>query len=144
MWAVQRGIESVCSLQLPRQQKTSIVLNKPLESDHKETQSATRGAGDVVVFSEERTDILLLNDVLVYVCHVQNANQFDPDVVLNQLRYSGMLETVKIRRAGFPVRRTFKDFYSRSVNEYSLVLLLSTSLTQFKSVPVCAFFTDTR
>ncbi|XP_034041694.1 unconventional myosin-X [Thalassophryne amazonica] len=43
----------------------------------------------------------------------KNANQFDPDVVLNQLRYSGMLETVKIRRAGFPVRRTFKDFYSR-------------------------------
>uniref|UniRef100_I3JR26 Unconventional myosin-X n=1 Tax=Oreochromis niloticus TaxID=8128 RepID=I3JR26_ORENI len=27
--------------------------------------------------------------------------------------YSGMLETVKIRRAGFPVRRTFQDFYSR-------------------------------
>lgn len=26
-----------------------------------------------------------------------------------------MLETVKIRRAGFPVRRTFRDFYSRSV-----------------------------
>lgn len=26
-----------------------------------------------------------------------------------------MLETVKIRRAGFPVRRTFKDFSSRSV-----------------------------
>lgn len=48
------------------------------------------------------------------VCHPQKANQFDPDVVLNQLRYSGMLETVKIRRAGFPVRRTFKDFYSRS------------------------------
>ncbi|KAG7227496.1 hypothetical protein INR49_005311 [Caranx melampygus] len=44
----------------------------------------------------------------------RKANQFDPDVVLNQLRYSGMLETVKIRRAGFPVRRTFKDFYSRA------------------------------
>uniref|UniRef100_A0A7N6AH58 Myosin X, like 1 n=1 Tax=Anabas testudineus TaxID=64144 RepID=A0A7N6AH58_ANATE len=28
----------------------------------------------------------------------KKANQFDPDVVLNQLRYSGMLETVKIRR----------------------------------------------
>ncbi|XP_023661619.2 unconventional myosin-X [Paramormyrops kingsleyae] len=38
---------------------------------------------------------------------------FDPEVVLNQLRYSGMLETVKIRRAGFPVRRTFQDFLSR-------------------------------
>lgn len=51
-----------------------------------------------------------------FVRHFQNANQFDPDVVLNQLRYSGMLETVKIRRAGFPVRRTFNDFYSRSVH----------------------------
>ncbi|KAK2839710.1 hypothetical protein Q5P01_013450 [Channa striata] len=49
----------------------------------------------------------------------KKANQFDPDVVLNQLRYSGMLETVKIRRAGFPVRRTFKDFLSR----YKMILM---------------------
>uniref|UniRef100_A0A674BIL8 Unconventional myosin-X-like n=1 Tax=Salmo trutta TaxID=8032 RepID=A0A674BIL8_SALTR len=48
----------------------------------------------------------------------KNANMFDPEVVLNQLRYSGMLETVKIRRAGFPVRRTFDDFYSR----YKMIL----------------------
>ncbi|CAG5866602.1 unnamed protein product [Menidia menidia] len=48
----------------------------------------------------------------------KNPNVFDPEVVLNQLRYSGMLETVKIRRAGFPVRRTFKDFFSR----YKIVL----------------------
>ncbi|XP_031661697.1 unconventional myosin-X [Oncorhynchus kisutch] len=48
----------------------------------------------------------------------KNANMFDPEVVLNQLRYSGMLETVKIRRAGFPVRRTFNDFYSR----YKMIL----------------------
>ncbi|CAM4628890.1 unnamed protein product [Caretta caretta] len=40
-------------------------------------------------------------------------NLFNPDVVLNQLRYSGMLETVKIRRAGFPIRRLFPDFLSR-------------------------------
>uniref|UniRef100_A0A8C4GDY4 Myosin-X n=1 Tax=Dicentrarchus labrax TaxID=13489 RepID=A0A8C4GDY4_DICLA len=46
--------------------------------------------------------------------NMDKANRFDADVVLNQLRYSGMLETVKIRRAGFPVRRTFTDFYSRS------------------------------
>lgn len=52
--------------------------------------------------------------VLLFIfCPLQKANQFDPDIVLNQLRYSGMLETVKIRRAGFPVRRTFKDFYNR-------------------------------
>ncbi|KAG5833155.1 hypothetical protein ANANG_G00272860 [Anguilla anguilla] len=48
----------------------------------------------------------------------KNPNRFDPEVVLNQLRYSGMLETVKIRRAGFPVRRTFQDFFSR----YKMIL----------------------
>ncbi|KAM4540376.1 unconventional myosin-X [Fundulus diaphanus] len=48
----------------------------------------------------------------------KNPNVFDPEIVLNQLRYSGMLETVKIRRAGFPVRRTFKDFFSR----YKIIL----------------------
>ncbi|XP_035529572.1 unconventional myosin-X [Morone saxatilis] len=48
----------------------------------------------------------------------KNPSVFDPEVVLNQLRYSGMLETVKIRRAGFPVRRTFKDFFSR----YKIIL----------------------
>ncbi|KAL0985675.1 hypothetical protein UPYG_G00160330 [Umbra pygmaea] len=48
----------------------------------------------------------------------KNANVFDPEVVLNQLRYSGMLETVKIRRAGFPVRRMFNDFYIR----YQMIL----------------------
>ncbi|XP_073237058.1 unconventional myosin-X-like isoform X2 [Porites lutea] len=38
---------------------------------------------------------------------------FNPKVVLSQLRYSGMLETVRIRRAGFPVRRTYEDFLFR-------------------------------
>ncbi|OCT74399.1 unconventional myosin-X [Xenopus laevis] len=40
-------------------------------------------------------------------------DQFDDTVVLNQLRYSGMLETVRIRKAGFPVRRLFQDFCFR-------------------------------
>ena len=38
---------------------------------------------------------------------------FNPKLVLNQLRYSGMLETVRIRRAGYPVRRTYEDFLFR-------------------------------
>ena len=33
--------------------------------------------------------------------------------MLNQLKYSGMMETVRIRRAGYPVRRTFEDFLHR-------------------------------
>nr|XP_056710127.1 unconventional myosin-X [Euleptes europaea] len=40
-------------------------------------------------------------------------DQFEQNVVLNQLRYSGMLETVRIRKAGFPVRRPFLDFHKR-------------------------------
>ncbi|XP_065192993.1 unconventional myosin-X-like [Sycon ciliatum] len=41
------------------------------------------------------------------------AGEFSPETVLNQLRYSGMMETVKIRRAGYPVRRPFADFIYR-------------------------------
>ncbi|XP_074056522.1 unconventional myosin-X [Macrotis lagotis] len=40
-------------------------------------------------------------------------DQFDQALVLNQLKYSGMLETVRIRKAGFPVRRPFQDFCKR-------------------------------
>uniref|UniRef100_A0A3Q1IMX3 Myosin X n=1 Tax=Anabas testudineus TaxID=64144 RepID=A0A3Q1IMX3_ANATE len=47
-------------------------------------------------------------------------DQFDQTVVLNQLRYSGMLETVKIRRTGFPVRRSFQDFCFRCVQKLSI------------------------
>ena len=40
-------------------------------------------------------------------------DRFDGAMVLNQLRYSGMLETVRIRRAGYPLRREFADFLFR-------------------------------
>lgn len=44
---------------------------------------------------------------------LQMPDHFDQAVVLNQLRYSGMLETVRIRKAGYAVRRPFQDFYKR-------------------------------
>jgi myosin X len=50
----------------------------------------------------------------------KTANNFQPPVVLNQLRYSGMMETVRIRRAGFPVRRTFEDFIFRCLHFLTL------------------------
>ncbi|CAH1131340.1 unnamed protein product [Ceutorhynchus assimilis] len=37
-------------------------------------------------------------------------NTFDPDTVQRQLRYTGMLETVRIRQAGFNVRLTYDEF----------------------------------
>lgn len=37
----------------------------------------------------------------------------DHALCVRQLRYSGMMETAKIRRAGFPVRHTYKEFVDR-------------------------------
>jgi len=34
-------------------------------------------------------------------------------MVLEQLRYTGVLETVKIRKQGYPARLTFIDFMQR-------------------------------
>ncbi|KAM3604889.1 uncharacterized protein V6R79_017518 [Siganus canaliculatus] len=60
---------------------------------------------------------LTTSDPFFIRCIKPNAHkmpdQFDQTLVLNQLRYSGMLETVKIRRTGFPVRRPFQDFCCR-------------------------------
>ena len=41
------------------------------------------------------------------------AGDFNSDTVLAQLKYSGMMETVRIRRSGYPVRRPFGDFMFR-------------------------------
>ena len=34
--------------------------------------------------------------------------QFDDELVLRQLRYTGMVETVKIRKAGYSVRMSYE------------------------------------
>lgn len=38
---------------------------------------------------------------------------FDRELCIRQLRYSGMMETIKIRKAGYPVRYTFEEFLQR-------------------------------
>ncbi|RZB41182.1 unconventional myosin-XV [Asbolus verrucosus] len=39
--------------------------------------------------------------------------RFDMPVVLEQLRYAGMLDTIKIRQSGYPVRLKFQQFVER-------------------------------
>merc|ERR1719453_189636 len=50
-------------------------------------------------------------------CIKPNANKaahdFDSLDVQRQLRCAGMLESIRIRRAGYPVRKPFKEFFNR-------------------------------
>ena len=41
------------------------------------------------------------------------ANSFNGQMVIQQLRYTGVLETVKIRKQGYSTRLTFIDFMQR-------------------------------
>ncbi|XP_070801042.1 unconventional myosin-VIIb [Pituophis catenifer annectens] len=39
--------------------------------------------------------------------------QFDRELCIRQLYYSGMIETIRIRKAGYPIRYNFADFFQR-------------------------------
>lgn len=43
----------------------------------------------------------------------KKANKFDKELVLNQLRCNGVLEGIRIARAGFPNKMTFAEFFAR-------------------------------
>lgn len=49
---------------------------------------------------------------------VKSGAMFTPKVVSEQLKYTGMFETVKIRQSGFPKRLPFDFFLERSANQH--------------------------
>lgn len=55
-----------------------------------------------------------VNHSLSYRCIKSNGEKvphvFDDETVQRQLRYTGMLETVRIRQAGYNVRLTYEEF----------------------------------
>lgn len=48
---------------------------------------------------------------LIFVCFLFQL--FDRELCIKQLRYSGMMETIQIRKAGYPIRYTFEEFFDR-------------------------------
>lgn len=59
----------------------------------------------------------LLESIYIYRCIKPNLNKaptsFDSGEVLRQLRYAGMMETIRIRREGYALREDHESFYNR-------------------------------
>ncbi|KAJ3600120.1 hypothetical protein NHX12_034070, partial [Muraenolepis orangiensis] len=58
---------------------------------------------------------------------------FDRELCMRQLRYSGMMETITIRKMGFPIRYTFGEFLER----YRVLLHTSTCDPNTESKEAC-------
>jgi hypothetical protein len=85
--------------------------------------SKRTATGPQTIASKFKKQLAELNDTLMatsphYVrCIKPNANKaahdFDYRRILDQLLYSGVLETVRIRRQGYPFRETYGEFWRR-------------------------------
>ncbi|CAK9297246.1 unnamed protein product [Gordionus sp. m RMFG-2023] len=58
---------------------------------------------------------------------------FDRQLVIKQLRYSGMMETIRIRRNGYPIRHAFVDFYDRYKHSIPVYVLRSAGITIYNN-----------
>lgn len=55
----------------------------------------------------------------------RSPKHFDSTKILKQLRYTGVLETIRIRQNGFSHRLTFEEFLKRWVCVFSLIFLVT-------------------
>lgn len=49
--------------------------------------------------------------IFFYFARFQAPLEFTKDLVLSQLRYTGMLETIRIRKLGYHIRYAYSDFH---------------------------------
>jgi myosin V len=74
---------------------------------------------------------------------VKKPHVFDHQMVLNQLLYAGVLETVKVRKQGFPFRETFVEFMRRIMRSGLAKILAPSLVTTGKLVnPPNAIFIE--
>uniref|UniRef100_A0A1I7XGK0 Myosin motor domain-containing protein n=1 Tax=Heterorhabditis bacteriophora TaxID=37862 RepID=A0A1I7XGK0_HETBA len=71
-----------------------------------------------IVNQARRTPASKCEDKLSTLKSLQIPNNFDDNIILRQLRYTGMLETVRIRRAGYSVRIEYESF----IQQYRILL----------------------
>lgn len=58
---------------------------------------------------------LLIHTHMCACLCVQEPGVFDMELVNTQLHYSGIMETIHIRKEGYPIKMLFSSFLSRSV-----------------------------
>ncbi|KAJ8981407.1 hypothetical protein NQ317_010345 [Molorchus minor] len=97
--------------------------NDTLKSIFKYNSQETMSMKTITLSSQFRSSLELLMKTL-NVCHPffvrcikpndeKKPQVFDRVLCTRQLRYSGMMETTKIRQAGYPIRYTYKEFVDR-------------------------------
>lgn len=48
----------------------------------------------------------------------KEANNWNDSLCINQIRYLGVLESIKVRKEGYPIRRNYENFYKK----YGLIM----------------------
>ena len=66
-----------------------------------------------IFFKSFVTDIQLLPYSILFFMLFQAAGKFEIPLVVEQLKYCGIVETIKIRKAGYPIRYVYADFIKR-------------------------------
>ena len=99
----------------PKEDKGGHSGTSPKQSDSKQNKVTVGGFFKQSL--QSLTDLMTSTHPFFVRCVKPNMlkrpDDFNAEEVQAQLRYAGMLETIRIRRLGYPIRYLFKEFYQR-------------------------------